>query len=130
MLNRCVLQGRIVQNPELKTTGSGASVCNFTLAVERDVPDRNGNRGTDFIDFVAWRKTAEFVHNYCMKGSMVIAEGRLQMRDYTDRSGNKRRAAEIEAERVYFSESARREEERHDDPFSDLGSADDDDIPF
>ena len=105
MLNRVVVMGRLVRDPELRTTQSGLSVTSFTLAVDRDRKDDNGNRATDFIDVVAWRQTADFVCKYFSKGRMAIAEGRLQIREWKDRDGNSRRTAEIVADNVYFGDS-------------------------
>lgn len=106
MLNQITIMGRMTRDPELRRTGSGIAVTSFTLAVERDFsPKDGGERETDFIDVVCWRSTAEFVQKYFGKGSMAIASGRLQIRSYTDKDGNKRRAAEVLAENVYFGES-------------------------
>ena len=108
MLNKIILMGRFTQDPELKTTPSGAMVTSFALAVDRDFVDKeSGNRETDFIDIVAWRKTAEFVGKYFSKGSLAVVEGRLQMRDWQDKDGNKRRKAEIIADNIYFGDSKR-----------------------
>ena len=108
MLNKIILMGRFTQDPELKTTPSGAMVTSFALAVDRDFVDKeSGNRETDFIDIVAWRKTAEFVGKYFSKGSLAVVEGRLQMRDWQDKDGNKRRKAEIIADNIYFGGSKR-----------------------
>ena len=106
MLNHIVIQGRLTATPELKATPSGATVTSFTLAVERDFKDKeSGERATDFIDCVAWRGTAEFVTRFFSKGRMAVVDGRLQLRVYTDKDGNKRRAAEVVAENVYFGDS-------------------------
>lgn len=102
MLNRIIIQGRLTRNPELRTTGSGISVASFSLAVDRDRKDANGERGVDFIDVVAWRHTAEFVSRYFTKGKMAIVAGHLQIRDWTATDGSKRRSAEVVAENVYF----------------------------
>ena len=108
MLNRIIIMGRLVKDPELRTTQSGISVTSFTLAVDRDFKSRDsGEKNTDFIDVVAWRQTAEFVCKYFSKGRMAIAEGRLQIRDWKDRDGNNRRSAEIVADNVYFGDSKR-----------------------
>ena len=107
MLNHITIMGRLTATPELKTTPSGASVTGFTLAVERDYKDKEtGGRATDFIDVVAWRGAAEFVTRYFSKGRMAVVSGRLQLRDYTDKDGNKRRVAEVLAENVYFGDNA------------------------
>ena len=108
MLNRIIIMGRLVRDPELRTTQSGTSVTSFTLAVDRDFKSReSGEKGTDFIDVVAWRQTAEFVCKYFTKGRMAIAEGRLQIREWKDKDGNNRRTAEVVAENVYFGDSKR-----------------------
>ncbi|MDR0952352.1 MAG: single-stranded DNA-binding protein [Oscillospiraceae bacterium] len=110
MLNHISLMGRLTRDPELRSTPSGTSVASFTLAVDRDFASReSGERQTDFIDVVAWRQTGEFVSKYFQKGSMAVVSGRLQIRDWQDRDGNKRRSAEVVAENVYFGESKRRE---------------------
>ena len=108
MLNRIILMGRLTRDPELRHTQTGTAVASFTLAVDRDFKDRNsGERATDFIDIVAWRQTGEFVSRYFTKGRMAVVEGRLQMRDWTDKEGNKRRSAEVVADNVYFGDSKR-----------------------
>jgi len=108
MLNRIILMGRLTRDPELRHTGSGTAVASFSLAVERDFRDKtSGQKQTDFIDIVAWRQTGEFVSKYFQKGRMAVVEGRLQMRDWQDRDGNKRRSAEVVADNVYFADSRR-----------------------
>ncbi len=108
MLNHIVLMGRLTRDPELRKTQSGISVASFTLAVDRDFQNReSGEKQTDFIDIVAWRGTAEFVSRYFAKGKMAVVSGRLQIRDWTDREGGKRRSAEVVADNVYFGESRR-----------------------
>ena len=107
MLNRIVLMGRLTKKPELRRTQSGVAVTSFSLAVERDYKDAEGNRETDFIDVVAWRSTAEFVNKYFTKGRMAVVEGRLQIRDWTDKDGGRRRSAEVVADSVYFGDSKR-----------------------
>ena len=108
MLNRIVVMGRLVRDPELRTTQSGISVTSFTLAVDRDFKNRDsGEKSTDFIDVVAWRQTAEFVCKYFSKGRMAVAEGRLQIREWTDKEGNRRTTAEVVADNVYFGDSKR-----------------------
>ena len=107
MLNRIILMGRLTRDPELRKTGNGTAVTSFTMAVDRDYKPQDGERETDFIDVVAWRNTAEFVSKYFSKGRMAVVEGRLQIRDWTDKDGNKRRTAEIMAESVYFGDSKR-----------------------
>ena len=106
MLNHIVLMGRLTRDPELRSTQSGTPVASFTLAVDRDyAPKDGGERQTDFIDVVAWRQTGEFVSKYFQKGSMAVVTGRLQLRDWQDKEGNRRRSAEVIAESVYFAES-------------------------
>ena len=105
MLNHITVMGRMTRDPEARYTRNNTPVCSFTLAVERDRKNEDGSRTTDFIDCVAWRSTAEFISKYFRKGSMAVAAGRLQLRDWTDKDGNKRRQAEILCENVYFGES-------------------------
>ena len=110
MLNHIVVMGRLTRDPELRRTGSGIAVTSFTVAVDRDFSNKeSGERETDFIDCVAWRSTGEFVAKYFQKGSMAVVSGRLQMRSWTDKDGNKRRTAEIVADNVYFGSSKRDE---------------------
>ena len=116
MLNKIILMGRLTRDPELRRTGSGTAVTSFSLAVDRDFKSQNGEKECDFIDVVAWRNTAEFVSKYFTKGRMAIVEGRLQIRDWTDRDGGKRRSAEVVADNVYFGDSKR-------DGAGDYGSA-------
>ena len=117
MLNRIVIMGRLVRDPELRTTQSGVAVTSFTLAVDRDFKNRDsGEKSTDFIDVVAWRQTAEFVCKYFAKGRMAVAEGRLQIRDWKDRDGNNRRSAEVVADNVYFGDSKREGGDRYGTP--------------
>ena len=108
MLNHIVVMGRLTRDPELRRTGSGIAVTSFSVAVDRDFsPKDGGERETDFIDCVAWRSTGEFVSKYFTKGSMAVVSGRLQIRSWTDKDGNKRRTAEIVADNVYFGDSKR-----------------------
>lgn len=107
MLNKIIIMGRLTHDPELRRTGSGTAVTSFSLASDRDFKGQNGEKETDFIDVVAWRATAEFVSKYFTKGRMAVVEGRLQMRDWTDKEGNKRRSAEVVADSVYFGDSKR-----------------------
>lgn len=109
MLNHIVLMGRLTRDPELRYTQSQVPVASFRIAVDRDFGGRGEDRQTDFIDIVAWRSTGEFVNKYFHKGSMIVVSGRLQMRDWTDRDGNKRTSAEVVADNVYFGESSRRD---------------------
>ena len=108
MLNRIVIMGRLTRDPELRRTQNGTAVTSFSVAVDRDFKSReSGEKATDFIDVVAWRQTAEFVCQYFTKGRMAVVEGRLQIRDWQDRDGNKRRSAEVVADNVYFGDSRR-----------------------
>ena len=108
MLNHITIMGRLTRDPELRRTGSGIAVASFTLAVDRDFGGRDGGeRETDFIDCVAWRQTGEFVSKYFTKGRMAVVSGRLQIRGWTDKDGNKRRSAEVVADNVYFGDSKR-----------------------
>ena len=108
MLNHIVLMGRLTRDPELRRTGSGIAVASFTLAVDRDFGSKeSGEKETDFIDIVAWRSTAEFVSKYFTKGRMAVVSGRLQIRNWNDKDGNKRRSAEVVADNVYFGDSKR-----------------------
>ena len=111
MLNHITIMGRLTRDPELRRTGSGVAVASFTVAVDRDFGGRDGGeKETDFIDCVAWRQTGEFVSKYFTKGSMIVVSGRLQIRSWTDKEGNKRRTAEVVADNVYFGESRRSNE--------------------
>ena len=109
MLNHIVLMGRLTRDPELRRTGSGIPVTTFTLAVDRDFGGNRdtGEKETDFIDIVTWRSTAEFVSKYFAKGRMAVVSGRLQIRNWNDKDGNKRRSAEVVADNVYFGDSKR-----------------------
>lgn len=126
MLNTITIMGRLTRDPELRYTQSNTPVASFTLAVDRDF----GEKQTDFIDCVAWRGTGEFVDRYFSKGSMAIVSGRLQIREWTDNNGSKRRSAEVVAEHVYFGESKRREASA-DISAADFEDLDDDgELPF
>ena len=135
-LNRVVIMGRLTRDPELRRTQTGTAVTSFSLAVDRDFKSReSGEKATDFIDVVAWRQTAEFVSRFFTKGRMAVVEGRLQMRDWTDKDGNKRRAVEIIANSVYFADSKPQEGTAAYSPapsspgeFSEV--EDDGDLPF
>lgn len=105
MLNQIVLLGRLTRDLELRRTGSGTAVTSFTLAVDRDYKDADGERGVDFIECVAWRATAEFVAKYFTKGQLAAVSGRLQLRDWTDKEGAKRRTAEVVVSSCYFAGS-------------------------
>ncbi len=132
MLNQINIAGRLCADPELRRTGSGIPVTSFSLAVQDDFKRDDGEHGVQFISCVAWRSTAEFVSRYFSKGKMAIVSGRLQIRSYTDKDGNKRTAAEVVADRIYFGESRRDEDTRSAAPvqsFEDL-SSDDSEFPF
>lgn len=106
MLNHITIMGRLTRDPELRRTGSGIAVASFSVAVDRDfAPKDGGERETDFLDCVAWRQTGEFVSKHFRKGSMIVVDGRLQVRPWTDKDGNKRRTAEIVADNCYFGDS-------------------------
>ena len=111
MLNHIVIMGRLVRDPELRRTGSGIAVASFRVAVDRDYsPKDGGERKADFIDCVAWRQTGEFISKYFTKGRMIVVSGRLQIRSWTNKDGNKRRTAEVVADNCYFGESKRSNE--------------------
>ena len=106
MLNHISIMGRFVRDPELRRTGSGVAVASFTLAVDRDFKSGNsGEKEVDFIDCVAWRQAGEFVSKYFSRGRMAVVSGRLQIRSWNDKDGNKRRTAEVVADNVYFADS-------------------------
>ena len=106
MLNHVTIMGRLTRDPELRRTGSGLAVASFSVACERDYPSKDtGEKETDFIDCVAWRQTGEFVSKYFTKGQMIVVSGRLQIRPWTDKDGNKRKTAEIVVDNVYFGDS-------------------------
>jgi len=108
LLNHIVIMGRLARDPELRHTQSGIPVASFRLAVDRDFKDKNtGERATDWIDVVAWRGAGEFVSRYFTKGRMAVVEGRLQMRDWTDKDGDRRTSAEVVADSVYFADARR-----------------------
>ena len=108
MLNHITIMGRLVRDPELRRTGSGIAVASFRVAVDRDyAPKDGGERKADFIDCVAWRQTGEFISKYFAKGRMIIVDGRLEMRDWTDKEGNKRTSAEVIVDNAYFGDSKR-----------------------
>ena len=118
MLNHITIMGRLTKDPELRRTGSGTAVASFTVAVDRDFASKDsGEKETDFIDCVAWRQTGEFVSKYFGKGRMAVVEGRLQMREWTDKDGKKRKNAEVVADSVYFGDSKTATQE---DRFGDL----------
>lgn len=109
MLNKIFLMGRLTRDPEMRHTNGGTPVTSFALAVDRDFKNQSGEKETDFIDVVTWRNTAEFVSKYFSKGRMAVVEGRLQVRDWTDKDGNKRKSAEVIADNVYFGDSKKDE---------------------
>ena len=109
MLNHIVVMGRLTRDPELRKTASGVSVTSFSVAVDRDF-SQDGQKETDFLDVVAWRNTAEFAAKYFTKGRMAVISGRLQIRNWEDKDGNKRRTAEILAENIYFGDSKKEDD--------------------
>ena len=113
MLNHITIMGRLVRDPELRRTGSGIAVTSFTLAVDRHYKSTSGEKETDFIECVAWRNTGEFVGKYFTKGRMAVVSGKLQIRGWTDKDGNKRRTAEVLAENVYFADSKSASNDNH-----------------
>lgn len=131
MLNHIVLMGRLTRDPELRRTNNGTAVAGFSLAVDRDYADKeSGEKGVDFIDIVAWRGTAEFVSKYFAKGRMAVVDGRLQIRQWTDKNGNKRYTAEVVANNVYFGDSKKENAAQANSPeFVELDD-EDGDIPF
>lgn len=133
MLNHIVLMGRLTRDPELRHTGSGVAVASFALAVDRDYSGKDsGEKETDFIDIVAWRNTAEFVSKYFTKGRMAVVSGRLQIRDWNDKNGNKRRSAEVVADSVYFGDSKKDTASgaAYQEPIYDALDVPDGDLPF
>lgn len=110
MLNHIVIMGRLTRDPELRRTGSGTAVASFTVAVDRDYAQQGQERETDFIDCVAWAQRGEFVSKFFSKGSMIVVSGRLQIRGWTDKDGNKRRSAEVNADNIWFGERKRSSE--------------------
>ena len=135
-LNRIDVMGRMVSDPELRRTNSGVAVTSFTLAVDRDYTKDGAEKETDFIDCVAWKNTAEFVSKYFGKGRMAVVSGRLQIRSWTDKDGNKRRNAEVVADNVYFGDSKKDTGEKYEaamsTPTQDYAvmDGDDDNLPF
>ena len=131
MLNKITIMGRMTRNPELRYTQNNTPVASFTLAVERDFQSGGSEKQTDFIDCVAWRKTGEFVNSYFHKGSMAVVCGSLQIREWTDKDGNKRKNAEVVVDNIYFGESKKSENEkpRYQQTFTELDNSDGD-LPF
>ena len=136
MLNKVFLQGRLVADPELRHTQQGTPVASYRLAVERDYKSKDQKgQDTDFVNIVSWRNTAEFVSRYFAKGRMLLVEGRLQMRSYTDKDGNKRVAAEVVTDNVHFADSRKDGSNNADGSLQESAGfdelADDDgDLPF
>ena len=130
MINNVVLMGRLTAAPELRSTGTGISVTSFTLAVERAYAKSGEQRQADFIDCVAWRKTAEFITKYFQKGSMIAITGSIQTRNYEDKNGNKRKAVEILVNSVSFcgSKADTSVPPSSNADFDELGE--DEDLPF
>ena len=130
MLNHIVLMGRLCADPELRRTNSGTPVTSFTLAVDRDFKSQNGEKEADFVPVIAWRNTAEFVSKYFKKGRMAVVDGRLQMRNWTDKDGNKRTTAEVVAENVYFGDTKREDSRSQAEPEYEEIREEDGDLPF
>ena len=139
VLNRTIIMGRLIRDPELRRTQSGTAVASFALAVERDFKDKaTGEKAADFIDIVAWRGTAEFVARYFTKGRLAVVEGRIQTRSYEDKSGSKRKAVEVVADNVYFADSRKDGDSTSGAPSAAYGtpgefkelSDDDGELPF
>lgn len=143
MLNKAVIMGRLTRDPEVKKTQSGVSVCSFSVACDRDIVDKgSGERNVDFINVTAWRNTADFVGKYFTKGRMAVVIGRIQVRNYTDKDGNKRTATEIVADSVYFGDSKKSADDNNSVPAaasqsdpapqndSQEGEESEDDLPF
>ena len=136
MLNKVFLQGRLVADPELRHTQQGTPVASYRLAVERDYKSKDSNaQNADFVNIVSWRNTAEFVSRYFTKGRMMLVEGRLQMRNYTDKDGNRRVAAEVVTDNVHFADSRKDGSNNEDGSLQESAGfeelADDDgDLPF
>lgn len=143
MLNHITIMGRLTKDPEIRRTGSGVAVTSFTIACDRDF-GQNGQKETDFIEVTAWRNTAEFVSKYFTKGRMAVVSGRLQIRSWTDKDGNKRKSAEVVADNVYFADSKKEESSGYhtgssvqnyvgnSEPLQDYAvvDGDDDQLPF
>ena len=138
-LNKIFIMGRLTRDPELRRTQSGKAVTSFSLAVDRDFKGQNGEKETDFIEVVAWKNTAEFVAKHFTKGRMAVVEGRLQIRNWTDKDGNKRNTAEVVADNVYFGDSKKEDSKKADStapsynaPSNQFAEIDDDDgdLPF
>lgn len=113
MLNRIILHGRLTRDPEIRYTQSQVPVASFTIAVDRDYTDQAGERGVDFVDCVSWKQGAEFVSKYFRKGQLILVEGRLQSRKWTDKDNNKRTSWEVVTSNTYFGEP-KRDDSRND----------------
>ena len=130
MLNKIIIMGRLTRDPEMRHTQTGTAVASLTLACARDFKPQNGEKETDFIDVVVWGKTAEFAANNFTKGRMAIVEGRLQVRNWQDKDGNKRKTTEVVADRMYFGDS-KQEGKKQPAPADDFCEIEDDgDFPF
>ena len=130
MLNKIIIMGRLTRDPEMRHTQNGTAVASLTLACDRDFKPQNGEKETDFVDVVVWGKTAEFAANYFTKGRMAIVEGRLQVRNWQDKDGNKRKTTEVVADRMYFGDS-KQEGKKQLAPADDFCEIEDDgDLPF
>jgi single-strand DNA-binding protein len=133
MLNNVIIMGRLTRDPELRRTQGGTTVTSFTMAVDRDFKSQSGEKETDFIDVVAWRNTGEFAAKYLAKGRMAAVEGRIQVRDWQDKDGNRRKSVEVVADNVYFADSKRDSKPQEsrtvdDQEFDEI--EDDGDLPF
>lgn len=133
MLNKVIIMGRLTRDPELRRTQGGTAVTSFTMAVDRDFKSQSGEKETDFIDVVAWRNTGEFTAKYLAKGRMAAVEGRIQVRDWQDKDGNRRKSVEVVADNVYFADSKRDSKPQEsrtvdDQEFDEI--EDDGDLPF
>jgi single-strand DNA-binding protein len=133
MLNKVIIMGRLTRDPELRRTQGGTAVTSFTMAVDRDFKSQSGEKETDFIDVVAWRNTGEFAAKYLAKGRMAAVEGRIQVRDWQDKDGNRRKSVEVVADNVYFADSKRDSKPQEsrtvdDQEFDEI--EDDGDLPF
>lgn len=131
MLNNVVIMGRLTRDPELRRTQGGTAVTSFTMAVDRDFKSQSGEKETDFIDVVAWRNTGEFAAKYLAKGRMAAVEGRIQVRDWQDKDGNRRKSVEVVADNVYFADfkrDSKPQESRDKQEFDEI--EDDGDLPF
>ena len=133
MLNKVIIMGRLTRDPELRRTQGGTAVTSFTMAVDRDFKSQSGEKETDFIDVVAWRNTGEFAAKYLAKGRMAAVEGRIQVRDWQDKDGNRRKSVEVVADNVYFADAKRDSKPQDsravdDQEFDEI--EDDGDLPF